>query len=172
MSITVGNRKRLLSGLFGRYFNTYFSDNMANLTSPTNSEVITQLSSYSIGTTDTWLFRGFFMPDTTSSNWQFRTNSDDASFVWIGTNSALIDTSLDDDDAVVDNGGVHSTRTRTSGNIPLNAGQYYPFAVVGGNNSGPGILTLEFRVDGGSWQSDGSGFYFYNPYAPNGFNLE
>ena len=28
-------------GLFGRYFNTYFSDNMGNLTNPTNSEIRT-----------------------------------------------------------------------------------------------------------------------------------
>ena len=172
MSIAVGNRKRLRSGLFGRYFNTYFADNMSNLTSPTNSEVRTQLSSYSVGTTDTWLFRGYFLPDTTSSSWQFRTTSDDASYVWVGSNSTAADTALDDDDAVVDNGGLHGSQTRTSGNIPLNAGQYYPFAVVIGNNTGPGILTLEFRVDGGSWQSDGAGFYFYSPYAPNGFNLQ
>lgn len=172
MSITVARRKRLFEGLFGRYFNTYFADNMANLTTPTNSEVRTQLNNYSVGTTDTWLFRGFFLPDTTSSSWQFRTTSDDASYVWIGTDSTPVDTSLDDADAVVDNGGVHSSRTRTSGQLTLNAGQFYPFAVVIGNNNGPGSLTLQFRVNGGQWQSNGTGFYFYNPFAPNGFNLE
>ena len=87
-------KKRLQSGLFGRYFNTYFSDNMGNLTTATNSEVRTQLSSFSVGTTDTWLFRGYFRADTTSTTWQFRTNSDDASFVWIGSDSTAIDTSL------------------------------------------------------------------------------
>jgi hypothetical protein len=165
-------KKRLQSGLFGRYFNTYFSDNMGNLTTATNSEVRTQLSSYSVGTTDTWLFRGYFRADTTSTTWQFRTNSDDASYVWIGTNSTAIDTALDTDNAVVDNGGTHSAQTRTSNNISLTNGVLYPFAVVIGNNSGPGTLTLEWRVNSGTWESDGAGYLFYNPYAPNGFNLQ
>jgi len=57
-------KERLRTGLFGRYFNTYFSDNMGNLTTPTNSDVQAQLSSYSVGTTDTWLFRGYFLSNT------------------------------------------------------------------------------------------------------------
>ena len=165
-------KKRLQSGLFGRYFNTYFSDNMGNLTTATNSEVRTQLSSYSVGTTDTWLFRGYFRADTTSTSWQFRTTSDDGSFVWIGSDSTAVDTSLDTDNAVVDNGGLHGAETRTSNNISLTDGVLYPFAVVIGNNSGPGILTLEWRVNSGTWESDGAGYLFYNPYAPNGHNLE
>ena len=165
-------KKRLQSGLFGRYFNTYFSDNMGNLTTATNSEVRTQLSSFSVGTTDTWLFRGYFRADTTSTTWQFRTNSDDASFVWIGSDSTAIDTSLDTDNAVVDNGGLHGAQTRTSNNISLTDGILYPFAVVIGNNSGPGTLTLEWRVNSGTWESDGAGYLFYNAYAPNGHNLE
>ena len=165
-------KKRLQSGLFGRYFNTYFSDNMGNLTTATNSEVRTQLSSFSVGTTDTWLFRGYFRADTTSTTWQFRTNSDDASFVWIGSDSTAIDTSLDTDNAVVDNGGLHGAQTRTSNNISLTDGVLYPFAVVIGNNSGPGTLTLEWRVNSGTWESDGAGYLFYNAYAPNGHNLE
>jgi len=166
-------KRRLQSGLFGRYFNTYFSDDMSNLTSSTNSDVQVQLNDYSIGTTDTWLFRGYFLANTTASNWQFRTTSDDASFVWIGSNSTSTDTNLNTSNVVVNNGGTHSEQTRTSSNLSLTAGQFYPLAVVGGNNSGPGVLTLEYSNNGGtSWQSDGNGFFFYNPYAPNGYNLE
>tara|TARA_A100001515_G_C4556700_1_gene205232 strand:- start:133 stop:654 length:522 start_codon:yes stop_codon:yes gene_type:complete len=173
MSISVGNRKRLRSGLFGRYFNTYFADNMSNLTSPTNSEVRTQLSSYSVGTTDTWLFRGYFLPDVTATNWRFRTRSDDASYVWIGSDSIAFDTSLDTSNAIVDNGGQHGLQARTSSDVSLTSGVFYPFAVVIGNNNGPGALTLTFSSDGGSnYSSDGEGFFFFSPYAPNGFNLE
>jgi predicted acylesterase/phospholipase RssA len=169
----VHRKERLRSGLFGRYFNTYFSDNMGNLTSPTNSDVRTQLSSYTVGTTDTWLFRGYFLANTTATNWQFRTNSDDASWLWIGSNSTATDTNLVTGNAVVNNGGVHSAQTRTSSNISLTDGVFYPFAVVVGNNSGPGTLTVEFSSNGGTnWQSDGTGFYFHNPYAPNGYNIE
>jgi len=169
----VHRKERLRSGLFGRYFNTYFSDNMGNLTSPTNSDVRTQLSSYTVDTTDTWLFRGYFLANTTATNWQFRTNSDDASWLWIGSNSTATDTNLVTGSAVVNNGGLHGTQTRTSSNISLTDGVFYPFTVVIGNNSGPGTLTVEFSSNGGTnWQSDGNGFYFHNPYAPNGYNIE
>ena len=65
----------------GRYFNTYFSDNMNNLTSATNTDVQTELNSYSVGTTDTWLFRGYFSRHN-SIKLEFRTNSDDALLIY------------------------------------------------------------------------------------------
>ena len=123
---------------------------MGNLTTSTNSQVRTQLNGYSVGTTDTWLFRGYFLANTTATNWRFRTNSDDASYVWIGSNSTATDVNLNTSNAVVDNGGVHSARTRTSSDISLTDGILYPFAVVIGNNSGPGNLTLSFSSNGGS----------------------
>lgn len=173
MSVIVGKRRRLAAGLFGRYFNTYFADNMANLTNPTNTEVRDTFSGYSVGTTDTWLFRGYFLAGTTATNWRFRTTSDDASYLWIDTNSEAIDTSLNTSNAAVNNGGAHSSRTRTSGNLSLTSGVYYPFAVVIGNNTGPGTLTVEWSDDGGlNWHSNGEFILFHNPFAPNGFNLE
>ena len=171
MPITL-KKQRLRSGLFGRYFNTYFADDMSSLTTPTSTDVQTQLSSYSVGVTDTWLFRGYFLPDSTQTNLQFRTTSDDASYVLIGANSTAVDTSLATGNAVVNNGGLHGSQTRTSSNVSLTANVFYPFAVVIGNNTGPGSLTLEFTDGRSPWQSNGNGFFFYNPYAPNGFNLE
>ena len=171
--IVTGRRKRLRNGLFGRYFNTYFGDQMSSLTNPTNTEIRDTFSGYSVSTTDTWLFRGYFLAGTTATNWQFRTTSDDASYLWIGTNSEAIDTSLNTSNAAVNNGGLHSSRTRTSGNLSLTSGVYYPFAVVIGNNTGPGTLTVEWSDNGGtSWFSNGNQIFFYNPFAPNGFNLE
>jgi len=167
------HQKRLRSGLFGRYFNTYFSDNMSNLTTPTNSEVRTELNGYSVGTTDTWLFRGYFLANTTATNWRFRTNSDDASYVWIGSDSTATDVNLNTSNAVVNNGGLHGKQTATSSDISLTDGILYPFAVVIGNNTGPGTLTLSFSSNGGtSYQANGQGLFFYDPYAPNGFNHE
>ena len=166
-------KQRLRNGLFGRYFNNYFNDNMSNLTNPTNSDIQTQLSSYSVGTTDTWMFRGYFLADTTATNWRFRTNSDDASYVWIGSDSTATDTNLNTSNAVVNNGGLHGAQTRTSSNISLTEGVFYPFTIVIGNNNGPGTLTLSFSSNGGtSYSTNGLGYFFYNPYAPNGFNLE
>ena len=172
MAITY-KKRRLENGLLGRYFNLYFQDNMGSLTSPGAVVVNTSISSYSVDTTDTWLFRGYFLADTTSTQWRFRTTSDDASWLWVGSNSTAADTSLNTSNAVVNNGGAHSSRTRTSGNLSLTAGVFYPIAVVVGNNTGPGILTVEFSSNGGTtWNATGTGYYFYNPYAPNGYNLE
>ena len=123
---------------------------MGNLTTSTNSQVRTQLNGYSVGTTDTWLFRGYFLANTTATNWRFRTNSDDASYVWIGSNSTATDVNLNTSNAVVNNGGVHSAQTRTSSDISLTDGIVYPFAVVIGNNSGPGNLTLSFSFKASS----------------------
>ena len=173
MPITAYQKQRLRSGLVGRYFNTYFADDMTALTNPTNTDIRTEISSYSVGTTDTWLFRGYFLADTTATNWRFRTNSDDASFVWIGSDSTATDTNLNTSNVVVNNGGLHGAQTRTSSNLSLTEGIFYPFAVVIGNNSGPGTLTLSFSSNGGTnYSTDGLGYFFYNPYAPNGFNLE
>ena len=173
MSVTVGQRKRLRNGLFGRYFNTYFGDQMNSLTNPTNTEIRDTFSGYSVGSTDTWLFRGYFLAGTTATNWRFRTTSYDASYLWIGTDSEAVDTSLNTSNAVVNNGGLHSSRTITSGNLSLTDGVFYPFAVVIGNNTGPGTLTAEWSDNGGtSWFSNGSQVLFHNPYAPNGYSLE
>ena len=164
-------RQRLLTGLHGRRFNTYFSDNMANLTTPDGTtENRSSWSSYPIGTTDTWIFRGYFLADTTSTTWRFRTTSDDASYVWIGSNARASDTSLNTEDAVVDNGGIHSSRTRSSGAISLTGGVFYPIAIVVGNNTGPGSLTLSWSA-GSIYSSDGDGYFFRNPKALNGYNL-
>ena len=133
-------------------FNTYFSDNMANLTSPTNSLVRTQLNNFSVEQQTCFVVTFYQIQHL---YWQFRTNSDDASYVR-SEQTQFVDTSLDENDAIVDNGG-NGAQTRVSGDISLNADQYYPFAVVVGNNTGPGILTLEWRVNNGN-QSNGVGF--------------
>lgn len=168
----VGNRQRLFTQLRGRRFNLYFNDDMTSLDTPDGTvDLVSRIDSYTIGTTDTWLFRGYFIPNTTSTTWQFRTTSDDASYVWIGTNANELDTRLNPNNAVVDNGGLHGERTVTSGNLSLTSGVAYPFSAVGGNNTGPGILTVEWRPNTATaWSSDGGNFYFRNPKATNGYN--
>ena len=49
--------------------------------------------------------------------------------------------------------------------VNLDAGVYYPIAIVGGNNQGPGILTVEWEVNGGGWSSNGAGYLFYNRWG-------
>ncbi len=169
----VGNRQRLLTQLRGRRFDLYFADDTRNLTTPDGTvNVVESLKGFSVGTTQTWLFRGFFIPNSTSTTWQFRTTSDDASYLWIGDGATEEDDTLDVGIADVDNGGLHGSQTRTSGNISLTSGVPYPITIVAGNNTGPGSITVEWRPNTSTdWQSEGINFYFRNPKANNGYNL-
>jgi len=168
-----GNRQRVTKDLRGRRFNLYFNDDTRSLTTPDGTvNVVESLKGFAVGTTNTWVIRGFFIPDTTTSTWQFRTTSDDASYLWIGAGATEEDDSLDTGVADVDNGGLHGSTTVTSGNISLTSGVLYPLAIIIGNNTGPGSLTVEWRPDTSTaWQSEGIGFYFRNPKAENGYNL-
>jgi hypothetical protein len=168
----VGNRQKLVTQLRGRRFNLYFNDDMTTLTTPDGTvDLVNQLNNYTVDTTDTWLFRGYFIPDSTSTTWQFRTTSDDASFLWVGSSANALDTSLPTGSATVNNGGLHGSQTRTSGNLSLTSGVIYPFTVVAGNNTGPGSITVQWRPNTSTaWASNGDGFYFRNPKAVNGYN--
>tara|TARA_B100002019_G_scaffold268342_1_gene260196 strand:- start:727 stop:1245 length:519 start_codon:yes stop_codon:yes gene_type:complete len=159
------------SGLYYRRYTGYKAtpSDLAGLQGDTGTS--TNISSFSVATTTTYVFRGLFLPDATSSSWQFRTTSDDGSYLWIGSNSQAADDSLSTGDVVVNNGGLHSEQTVTSGNISLTEKIYYPFAVFTNNNTGPGTLTVEFRKNSGSWTSNGDGFYFYDSGTDNGYNL-
>jgi len=169
----VANQQRLFADLRGRQFSLYFNDDMRSLTNPNGTvNLVDELRATSIGTTITWLYRGFFIPDITSTTWQFRTTSDDASYLWVGSGATEEDDTLDTGIADVDNGGLHGSQTRTSGNISLTAGVPYPIAIVAGNNTGPGSITVEWRPNTStSWVSYGRDFYFRNPKATNGYNL-
>lgn len=165
------------NGLYHRNYTQYpgssNTPDPSGLTSlGTTSGSNTTISSFSIGTTETFIWRGYFKPDQDSTSWEFRTTSDDGSFLWIDDNAEEEITSLNRSNAAVQNGGVHVSRTRTSSNLSLSSSFYYPIAIVAGNNTGPGSLTVEFRRDSGSWQSDGSGFYFYDSRYVDGFGLD
>ena len=177
----VSARQFLFSQLRGRRFDVYLApsgtdnDDMGRLTTANlegSVNTVSQLNGFSITTSTTWLFRGYFVPDSTTTTWQFRTTSDDASYLWIGVNAnSTADTNLNLNNAAVDNGGRHGSRTRTSGNLSLTSGVRYPFAVVAGNDGGPGSITVEWRPNTSTaWASDGSNLYFRNPKAANGYN--
>jgi len=164
-------RQPVTEALQGRQFSTYFADNMENLTTPNGStDTVNRISSITLGTSITWMYRGLFRPSSTA-DYQFRTTSDDASYVWIGFNATASDTALNTSNAVVNNGGLHGSTTVTGSKITLTEGVYYPIAIVAGNNTGPGSITVEFTDGNFGWVSDGTGFYFHNPKAQNGYNL-
>lgn len=178
MSIFSFQKHSLLSGLYRRRFNVYHSDNPASLVDGQlegTDTAITQINNFDMGpvhSRDTFVFRGYFMPDTTATNWRFRTNSDDGSFVWLGVNALPNTVNLNTDNVVVDNGGEHSPVTVTSGNQSLTAGLLYPIVIIAGNNTGGGSLTFNVSRNGGTnYFTNLNGLVFYDPVSSNGFNL-
>lgn len=116
----------------------------------------TQINNFAINATTTYVWRGYFKPDATSTSWQFRTTSKDGSYVWLDSAAENPVASLDPASAIVDNGGTHSSTTVESSNQSLDSQFHYVITLVAGSNVGSGNVTLEWRRDGGAWESSGS----------------
>ena len=123
-----------------------------------------------------YVWRGYFKPDASSDSWQFRTRSNDGSWLWVDTDAEVATTALVPEDANVKNGGTHPDTTQASANIALSQSAddttYYAISVVAGNDPGSGMIRVEFRRDSGDWQSDGDGFYFHDSRRDDGFYPE
>jgi hypothetical protein len=104
-----------------------------------------------------WL--GYFKPNVTSTTWQFRTTSDDCSYLWIGDNAI---TGFTIANSNINNGGIHGDLTVTSTSLSLTQGVYYPLRIQYGQNSGSKSMRLEYSSNGGfTWLSDGTNLYFH-----------
>ena len=108
-----------------------------------------------------WL--GYFLPSTTET-YTFFTSSDDASYVWVGSNAI---TGFTTANAIVNNGGAHGVIER-SGTISLTAGVYYPIRIQFGEASGGDAMTFYYSTPTINLTATVTGRVFYNP-ATNGF---
>jgi hypothetical protein len=109
------------------------------------------------------LLLGYFLAPTTET-YTFFTNTDDASYMWIGPNAISGYTHTN---AVVQNGGLHGT-TERSGTISLTQNIYYPIRIMFGNNSGPGTMIVSYSTPTIAKTSTWTGRIFHNS-ATNGF---
>lgn len=138
-----------------------------------NSGVTSSINRDITSSNTTFVFRGYFKPDQTANDWQFRTRSNDGSWVWIDGDAEVGTTDLDPDNAIVKNGGQHTEAQVQSANITLSQSAendlYYAFAIVAGNSPGVGSIRLQFRRGIGSWQTDGTGFFFHDSRRGDGF---
>jgi len=163
-----------LAGLYKTTYAGYFNDNVAFFasatptaygTNPATSVQTTQISED--GSSDgeqfscQWL--GYFLPSTTQT-YTFYTSSDDASYVWVGSNAISEFTTLN---PVVANGGLHGLQER-SGTISLTAGVYYPIRIQYGENTGGDMLIFSYSTPTITQTTDVTGRVFYNP-TTNGF---
>jgi hypothetical protein len=168
------NRNPYLAGLYKTTYSGYFSDNVSFFATATPASVggnpATSVQTTSIfepatddGSNFSCQWLGYFKP-TTSETYTFFTSSDDASYVWVGSNAV---TGFTTANAVVNNGGLHGN-TEKFGSIALTAGTYYPIRIQFGELSGGDVMTFNYSTPTITKTTTVTGLVFYNT-STNGF---
>jgi hypothetical protein len=155
-------------GLFKTTFAGYFADDVSFFatatpttygTNPATSVQTTSISE--AGSNDgsnfscQWL--GYFLPSTTET-YTFFTASDDASYVWVGSNAI---SGFTTGNATVNNGGAHGV-VEVSGTISLTAGVYYPIRIQFGEAGGGDAMTFSYSTPTITKTTDVTGRVFYD----------
>jgi hypothetical protein len=132
----------------------YHDDDVAFTDTATVTDTITanNFTISSIAENTTVLYTGYLLA-TYTGTWTFTINSDDASYLWIGSTAVS---------------GYSTGNELTSssylgpgtGTISLTAGQYYPIRLLYGNGPAGGNLTLTYAHTGQAATSDFSGKLF------------
>lgn len=126
---------------------------------------LTEINSFtSSADTYSWQWLGYFKASSTE-NYTFYTKSDDASYLWVGSNAISNFTRAN---ATVNNGGTHAETEVTSSTVSLVANTYYPIRVQFGEQSGGDLITVSFSTPTITKRTNGLGYYYYNSNT-NGF---
>ena len=163
-----------VAGLYKTTYAGYFADNVNFFATATpqafGTNPITSVQTTSIfepatddGTQFSCQWLGYFKP-TTSETYTFFTSSDDASYVWVGSNAQ---TGFTTTNSTVNNGGLHGN-TEKSGSIALTAGVYYPIRIQFGEQGGGDVLTFNYSTPTITKTTNVTGLVFYNS-TTNGF---
>lgn len=99
---------------------------------------------------------GYFYA-TVTGTYTFYTNTDDASYLWVGA-SAL--SGYTTGNCLVNSSGIHGVQER-SGTISLTAGTYYPIRFQFGQNTGGDGCALSFSAPGITRTYDLTGYVYY-----------
>lgn len=168
------NRNPYLAGLYKTTYSGYFNDVVSFFATATPASVggnpATSVQTTSIfepatddGSNFSCQWLGYFKP-TTSETYTFFTSSDDASYVWVGSNAV---TGFTTANAVVNNGGLHGN-TEKFGSIALTAGTYYPIRIQFGELNGGDVMTFNYSTPTITKTTTVTGLVFYNT-STNGF---
>ena len=160
LSYTAGVFKTTYSGYFNDNVNFFATATPASVggnpaTSVQTTEITEPATDDGSNFSCQWL--GYFKP-TTTETYTFFTSSDDASYVWVGSNSI---TGFTTTNSTVNNGGLHGTQER-SGSIALTAGTYYPLRVQFGELNGGDIMTFSYSTPTITKTTNVTGLIFYN----------
>ena len=156
------------AGLYRTTYSGYFADSVSFFATATATATLVQTTVIEEPSTDAgsnfsmqWL--GYFRP-TTTETYTFFLSSDDASYLWIGSNALSGFTTAN---ATVNNGGLHAN-IETSGTAALTSGVYYPIRIQYGEQSGGDVLSFNHSTATITKTTNVTGKVFYNP-ATNGF---
>jgi hypothetical protein len=163
-----------VAGLYKTTYSGYFNDNVSFFATATPASVggnpATSVQTTSIfepaqndGENFSCQWLGYFKP-TTSETYTFFTSSDDASYVWVGSNAQ---TGFTTGNSTVNNGGLHGTLEKF-GSIALTAGTYYPIRIQFGELSGGDVMTFSYSTPTITKTTNVTGLVFYNT-TTNGF---
>jgi len=162
------------AGLYKTTYSGYFADNVSFFATATPASVggnpATSVQTTSIfepsqndGENFSCQWLGYFKP-TTTETYTFFTSSDDASYVWVGSNAQ---TGFTTGNSTVNNGGLHGTLEKF-GSIALTAGTYYPIRIQFGELSGGDVMTFNYSTPTITKTTNVTGLVFYNS-TTNGF---
>ena len=156
------------AGLYRTTYTGYFADVPSFFATATATATLVQTTVIEEPATDDgssfsmqWL--GYFLP-TTTETYTFFLSSDDASFMWIGSNALSGFTTAN---ATINNGGAHAP-VEFSGTAALTAGVYYPIRIQFGENGGGDVLSFNHSTATIGKTTSVTGKVFYNP-STNGF---
>ena len=156
------------AGLYRTTYSGYFADSVSFFATATATATLVQTTVIEEPATDDgssfsmqWL--GYFRP-TTTETYTFFLNSDDASFMWIGSNALSGFTTVN---ATVNNAGLHGP-VEVSGTAALTSGVYYPIRIQFGEQSGGDVMTFNHSTATITKTTNVTDKVFYNR-ATNGF---
>jgi len=160
-----------IAGLKMQLFNGYYSDNPNFFVnkSPTSSNQVTSISGVSTSPYHSRRYYGYFTAPS-SASFNFQTDSDDSSVVYIGDASQTVDNLFKEVEGnrnsklVVNNRGWHGNASAT-GSKTLVSASVYPVIIYYGNAPSNSNLTFRWRVSAGSYSSDLSSSFSNGSYV-------
>lgn len=167
------NQFSYTAGLYKTTYTGYFADSVSFFATATpqafGANPATSVQTTSIfepssddGSNFSCQWLGYFKP-TTTQTYTFYTSSDDASYMWIGTNAQSGFTTAN---ATVNNGSAHGNQ-EASGTASLTAGVYYPIRIQFGEAGGGDVLTFNYSTPTITKTTNVTGLVFYNSTTNN-----
>jgi hypothetical protein len=160
-----------VAGLFKTTYAGYFADDVSFFATaiPTSyggnpatsvQTTIIQETSADDGSDFSVQWLGYFLA-TTTETYTFFTNSDDASYCWVGANAV---TGFSTANAIVNNGGLHGDQER-SGTAALTANTFYPIRIQFGEQGGGDVLGFNFSTPTIGKTTNVTDRVFYNRFT-------